>query len=84
MVNKKKLARLSWGAHIMIAIILCDHVQNILERIIILASTAIISAIQTFCINNAGSAETGGKTGDSDAGNDSMGDDPTSRIDPNA
>lgn len=52
MSKNRKIIILSWLAHLIVAIILCDQVQSILKRILLLVSIGIICGINSVCINN--------------------------------
>ena len=56
-INKKVLITVSWGAHLVIALILCDLVSSIIVRIMLLVSIGAIGGIQNICIRNIQSTE---------------------------
>lgn len=49
-MNKRTLVRLSWMAHLVIALILCDLVPSIIGRVLLLAAIGVIGGIQGICI----------------------------------
>ena len=51
-IRKKVLVKLSWGAHLVLAITICDLVPSIIGRIAVLVSLGMIGGIQNICINN--------------------------------
>ena len=59
-INKKILVTLSWGAHLVIALALCDLVSSIIVRILLLVSIGMIGGIQNICIRNIHSTEVSG------------------------
>lgn len=53
MSNNKKMVVLSWVAHMIIALVLCDQEQSIIKRILLLVSIGMISGIISICIKNS-------------------------------
>jgi len=51
-IDKKKLVTLSWLAHLVIALTLCNLVPSIIGRILLLASIGVIGGIQNICIKD--------------------------------
>ena len=51
-ISKKKLAVLSCGAHLIVALILCRLAPSIIERLFLLVSIGMIGGIQSHCIRN--------------------------------
>ena len=51
-ISKKGLAVISWIAHLVIALILCNIVASIIARIVLLVSIGVIGGIQSVCIKS--------------------------------
>ena len=49
-VSKNKLVALSWIAHLVIALILCNLTSHIIKRVLLLVCIALICGIQIICI----------------------------------
>ena len=56
-ISKKVLEKLSWGAHLVLAITICDLVPSIIGRVVVLVSIGMIGGIQNICIKNNHSDE---------------------------
>ena len=50
MLSNNILVALSWIAHLVVALILCDQEPSVVKRIILLVSIGLIAGIQNICI----------------------------------